>query len=63
MSAQRPIELRYDATALARNVVLICFSLELLFFTLDFNVNYAEGTSVGAIQRLFNTALESSLPA
>lgn len=63
MSAPRTVELRYDAASLARNVVLICFSIELLFFTLDFNVNYAEGASVGAIRRLFNTALEDSLPA
>jgi len=58
-----PVELRYDATTLARRVLLICVSIEFLFFTLDFNVNYAEGSSVGAVQRLFNTALEDSLPA
>ncbi len=58
-----PRLLRCDCGLVAKIILMICVSLELLFFTLDYHVNYAGGAESSAIRRLFDTALESSLPA
>lgn len=58
-----PAVLRLDAGALKRNLILLCAGLEILFFTLDFQLNYADASGVGAVRRLFNTASEDSLPS
>lgn len=58
-----PVRLEYDGRWLIRNLLIFCVSVELLFFVLDFQINYARATEVGALRRLFNTAREDSLPS
>ena len=53
---------RFDSVSLLRNLLLMCVSIELLFFALDYHVNYA-GLGSGSIRKLFSTSREDSLPA
>lgn len=57
----RPTDLRIDTTALLRNLFVFCVSVELLLFTLDYYLNYAGGSQVSAIRRLFSTSREDGL--
>lgn len=56
-----PLVLRYDMGEIVRNLLLLCVGLQVLFFTLDFHINYAAGSEIGAVRRLFNTASEDSI--
>lgn len=53
----------FDRGSLLRNLALVCISLELLFFALDYQINYAHGSRISEIRSLFSTAREDSLPA
>lgn len=56
-----PVELQFDAREIVRNLLIVCAGMQILFFTLDFHINWARGSEIGAIRRLFNTASEDSL--
>ena len=55
------VELTIDSERLARRVLYFCIGAEILFVFLDYHVNYAEWTDIGAIRRMFNTAREDGL--
>ena len=55
------VELTIDSERLARRVLHFCIAAEILFVFLDYHVNYAEWTDIGAIRRMFNTAREDGL--
>ena len=56
-----PIRLNVDAARLARRVLFVSLVVEVLLFLLDYHVNFAEWTEIGAMRRLFNTAREDGL--
>ncbi|NKB88879.1 MAG: hypothetical protein GKS06_11735 [Acidobacteria bacterium] len=55
-------DLQIDSTTLVRNMLLVLVSAELLLFTLNYHLNLMNLMGDSAIQRLFNTAREDSLP-
>jgi len=59
--ATSPIRLNIDAARLARRVLFFCVVAELLFVLLDYHINFAEWTQIGAMRRLFNIAREDGL--
>jgi len=44
-------------------VLAVCVALEIAFVLLDYHVNYARGSDIGSIRRLFNITREDALPA
>ena len=46
-----------------RNVVIFCFSAELLFVLLDATINHGHWTDYGMLRRLCNITREDSLPS
>ena len=58
-----PTELSFDARRLVRDLLIFCINVEILFFFLDLQINFAAPENVGSVRRLFNTANESSLPS
>ncbi len=54
-------QLSIDTGALLRTLLMVCVSIEMLFFALDYHLNMAGGSASPAIRRLFNTAREDSL--
>ena len=59
--ASTPVTLTIDARRLARLVLSVCLAAELLFVVLDYHVNYAEWTEIGAMRRMFNITREDGL--
>ena len=57
----RPTDLRIDTTALLRNLLIFCVSIEMLLFTFDYYLNYAGGSHSSALRRLFSTSREDGL--
>ena len=56
-----PIHLTIHSDRLAKRVLIFCLVAEVLFVFLDYHVNYAEWTDIGAMRRMFNTAREDGL--
>lgn len=56
-----PVYLEIDSDRLARRVLVFCIVAEVVFVFLDYQVNYAEWTDIGAMRRMFNTAREDGL--
>ncbi|MCP3905185.1 MAG: hypothetical protein GY715_16290 [Planctomycetes bacterium] len=57
----RPLELTVRADRWLAGIFVFCVSAQLLFFALDYHVNYGRLTDIGAMRRLFNTAREDGL--
>ena len=56
-----PVKLTISSDRLARRVLIFCIAAEILFVFLDYYVNYAEWTQIGAMRRMFNIAREDGL--
>ncbi len=52
---------RFDSVSLLRNLFMVCVSIELLLFVLDYHINYAGGASSNSIRELFSTSREDGL--
>lgn len=56
-----PIEISLDAKRLPYMMLATCLLVEMVFFFLDYHVNYGRWTEIGALRRMFNTTREDSL--
>ncbi len=55
------VELTLDPRRLIRTIFIVCVVAEVSFLLLDYHVNYARLTEIGAIRRLFNATREDGL--
>jgi hypothetical protein len=58
---RQPVEFRVDAGRILLALFIVCVLVEIGFVVLDYQVNYAHGTEIGAVRRLFNITREDSL--
>lgn len=59
--ADSPVHVRFSGRRWVRRVFLFCLLAEIVFFILDYHINYGRFTEIGAIRRMFNTAREDGL--
>ena len=49
------VTLTIDSDRLARRILYFCIAAEILFVFLDYHVNYAEWTDIGAMRRMLGS--------